>query len=179
MHISDDEDLAAGLVSNSKRPSNASLVKDYLALMAGADNPTTAGRAASFVSLTDGKVYVEFDTINRRLRRRVLESVARERHGEDAVRILRLLLDVGKMDEKQVRLKYAAHHKPFSEGVVQIAKVAMLANKDVRPLLSVMSSDCLISTQEIPKSADHNPTRTFYLWYVFPPRLIIVKPIII
>ncbi|KAL4065333.1 RNA polymerase III subunit RPC82-domain-containing protein [Scleroderma yunnanense] len=148
MHIPDDEDLAAGLVSNSKRPSNASLVKDYLALMAGTDNPTPTGRAASFVSLTDNKIHVEFEIINRRLRQRVLESVARERHGEDAVRILRLVLDVGKMDEKQ------------------LAKVAMMANKDVRPLLSAMSSDCLISTQEIPKGADHNPTRTFYLWHV-------------
>lgn len=102
MHIPDDEDLATGLVSNSKRPSNASLVKDYLTLMSNVDNPTTAGRSALFVSLTDNKVYVEFDIINRRLRRRVLESVARERHCEDAVRVLRLLLDVGKMDEKQV-----------------------------------------------------------------------------
>ncbi|KAI6043039.1 RNA polymerase III subunit RPC82-domain-containing protein [Pisolithus marmoratus] len=148
MHIPDDEDLSAGLASNSKRPSNTSLVKEYLGLMANADNPTHAGRAASFLSHSDNKVYVEFDIIGRRLRRRVLESVARERHGEDAVRIVRLLLDIGKMDEKQ------------------IAKVAMMANKDVRPLLSAMSSDCLISTQEIAKSTDHNPTRTFYLWHV-------------
>ncbi|KAI6019632.1 RNA polymerase III subunit RPC82-domain-containing protein [Pisolithus orientalis] len=148
MHIPDDEDLSAGLASNSKKPSNASLVRQYLGLMASADNPTPAGRAASFLSHSDNKVYVEFDIISRRLRRRVLESVARERHGEDAVRIIRLLLDVGKMDEKQV------------------AKVAMMANKDVRPLLSAMSSDCLISTQEIAKSTDHNPTRTFYLWHV-------------
>lgn len=79
-------------------------MKEYLGLMACADNPTVAGRAMSFVSLSDNKVYVEFGIIGRRLRRRVLEAVARERHGEDAVRIIRLLLDVGKMDEKQVRL---------------------------------------------------------------------------
>ncbi|KAG6333528.1 hypothetical protein ID866_5564 [Astraeus odoratus] len=148
MHIPEDEDLSAGIVSNTKKPSNASLVKDYLALMASADNPTAWGRATSFVSLSENKVHVEFDLISRRLRRRVLESVARERHGEGAVRIIRLLLDVGKMDEKQ------------------IAKVAMMANKDVRPLLSAMASECLISTQEVPKTADHNPTRTFYLWHV-------------
>ena len=34
----------------------------------------------------------------------MLEAVTRERHGDDGVRILRLLLDTGKMDEKQVRL---------------------------------------------------------------------------
>lgn len=49
--------------------------------------------------------------------------------------------------------------------VKQIAKVAMMPNNVVRPLLSALSSDFLISTQEVPRSADRNPTRTFYLWY--------------
>ncbi|KAH7910164.1 hypothetical protein BJ138DRAFT_1009376 [Hygrophoropsis aurantiaca] len=147
MHIDDEDNLGVGIVTSSKKPSNASLVKDYLLMMSSADNPTPIGRAASFVSLVENKIRVEFETINRRLRRRVLEAVTRERHGDDGVRILRLLLDVGKMDEKQV------------------SKVAMMANKDVRPLLSALSSDFIISTQEVPRSADRNPTRTFYLWY--------------
>jgi DNA-directed RNA polymerase III subunit RPC3 len=42
----------------------------------------------------------------------------------------------------------------------------MMAPKDVRPLLAALAADSLISTQEVPKSADRNPTRTFYLWYV-------------
>jgi len=44
----------------------------------------------------------------------------------------------------------------------------MIATKDVRPLLVAMSSDSLISMQEVPKSADRNPTRTVYLWYADP-----------
>ncbi|KAN0075493.1 RNA polymerase III subunit RPC82 domain containing protein [Tylopilus felleus] len=148
MHIPDDENLSEGLVTTSKKPSNTSLIKDYLGLLACADNPTPAGKAASYVSLGDNKINVEFDTISRRLGRRVLEAVTRERHGDDGVRIVRLLLDVGKMDEKH------------------IAKVAMMANKDVRPLLSALSSDFLVSTQEVPRTADRNPTRTFYLWHV-------------
>jgi len=47
-----------------------------------------------------------------------------------------------------------------------------MANKDVRPLLSALSSDFLISTQEVPRSADRNPTRTFYLWWVIPKTMI-------
>lgn len=39
-----------------------------------------------------------------------------------------------------------------------------MSSKDVRPLLSAMSAGSLISIQEVPKSADRNPTRTFYLW---------------
>ncbi|KAG2076032.1 hypothetical protein BDR04DRAFT_1090858 [Suillus decipiens] len=148
MLISDDDDLSAGLVTSTKKASSASLVKDYLGLMSAVDNPTPAGKAASFISLIDNKVYVEFEIVSKRLRRRVLEAVARERHGDDGVRIVRLLLDIGKMDEKQ------------------IAKVAMMPNNVVRPLLAALSSDFLISTQEVPRSADRNPTRTFYLWHV-------------
>jgi len=71
-------------------------------MLSSADNPTPAGRAASFTSFGSSKVQVEFEVVSRRLRRRVLEAVTRERHGDDGVRILRLLLDTGKMDEKQV-----------------------------------------------------------------------------
>ena len=70
-------------------------------MLSSADSPTQAGRAASFMSLAGSKVQVEFEVVCRRLRRRVLEAVARERHGDEGVRILRLLLDTGKMDEKQ------------------------------------------------------------------------------
>ncbi|KDQ60607.1 hypothetical protein JAAARDRAFT_31565 [Jaapia argillacea MUCL 33604] len=150
MEILDDEDLTAGLYlpSSQKKPSTMSLIKDYVGLLACADNPTPIGRATSFVSFGGSKVQVEFEIICRRLQRRVLEAVTRERHGDDGVRILRLLLDSGKIDEKQ------------------ISKIAMMAAKDLRPLLSALSTDALISLQEVPRSADRNPTRTFYLWYV-------------
>ncbi|KAI9064257.1 hypothetical protein FKP32DRAFT_1626167 [Trametes sanguinea] len=149
MHLPDDVDLAAGLVlQSSKKQPTMTLIKEYLGILASADNPTAAGRAASFVSLGGSRVQVEFEIIAKRLQRRVLEAVARERHGDEGVRIMRLLLDTGMMDEKQ------------------ISKIGMMAPKDVRPLLSAMSAESLVSLQEVPKSADRNPTRMFYLWYV-------------
>ena len=103
MQIPDDVDLADGLVLVSpKKSSKLSHIKEYLGLLSGADNPTRAGRAAAFTSFLSSKVQVEFDIVCKRLRRRVLEAVTRERHGNEGVRILRLLLDTGKMDEKQV-----------------------------------------------------------------------------
>jgi len=146
--LSDQEDLASGLISKTKNPSNTQCIKDYLGLLACADNPTPAGRATAFLSHASSKVQVEFETICKRLRRRVLESVTRERHGAMGVRILRLLLDSGKMDEKQ------------------ISKVVMMPNNAVRPLLANMSAQSLISTQEVAKSTDRNPARMFYLWHV-------------
>jgi DNA-directed RNA polymerase III subunit RPC3 len=139
-------------------------------MLSYADSPTPAGRAVSFVSLSGSKVQVEFEIVCRRLRRLVLEAVTRERHGDDGVRILRLLLNTGKMDEKQVSIHFIFVF--FSQTISdllptqQISKVAMMSPKDVRPLLSAMSAESLISIQEVPKSADRNPTRTFYLWSV-------------
>lgn len=103
MQLSDDADLSQGLILKpSKKHSNVNLLKDYIGMLSSADNPTPAGRAASFLSMAGAKIQVEFEIVCRRLRRRVLEAVTRERHGDDGVRLLRLLLDTGKMDEKQV-----------------------------------------------------------------------------
>ena len=79
------------------------LLKDFCGILAAADNPTPAGKAASFVSLGGSKLQVEFEIIGSRLRRQILEAVTRERHGDDGVRIISLLFSTGKMDEKQVR----------------------------------------------------------------------------
>ncbi|KAF7322685.1 RNA polymerase III subunit C3 [Mycena chlorophos] len=149
LSLADEENLVAGLILRTKNPTNSACIKEYIGILSGADNPTPAGRNGVFLSFNSGKVHVEFETICRRLRRRVLESVTRERHGVEGVRILRLLLDTGKMDEKQ------------------ISKVVMIPPNQVRPLLATMSAEAIISTQEVPKSADRNPARMFYLWHVF------------
>lgn len=148
MLLTDNRDITSGLLYSSKKVQLSTCVKDYLGLLSAADNPTPAGKAGAFVSFGGSKLQVEFETIARRLRRSVLEAMAHEKHGPEGVRIIRLLAETGKMDEKQV------------------AKVVMMAAKDVRPLLAALAADSMISTQEVPKSADRNPTRTFYLWYV-------------
>ncbi|KZS99017.1 hypothetical protein SISNIDRAFT_480604 [Sistotremastrum niveocremeum HHB9708] len=150
MFLRDDDNLSKGLVQ-SKSASNSAALKEYLGILASADNPAAGASSAPFISIGGGgtgKVHVEFALACKRLRIRVLESVVRERYGEEAVRILRILIDTGKMDEKH------------------LAKVAMLPHKVVHPLLSAMSQDSLISLQEVPKGNDRNPNRTFYLWFV-------------
>lgn len=141
--------LKAGLVQPSGvRATTMTLIKDYLGLLSATDNPSPSGRAGAFVSFGGSKVQVEFEIIARRMRQRVMEAYTRERYGDEGVRVIRLLLSMGKIDEKQ------------------IGKVAMMPAKDVRPLLSAMSGDNLVSIQEVPKSADRNPSRTIYLWCV-------------
>ncbi|KAJ8078439.1 RNA polymerase III subunit C82 [Marasmius tenuissimus] len=170
LNSADDEDtLVSGLVqSSSKTPSAAACIKEYVGMLASADNPTPAGRASSFLTFTSGggssssqnnKIQVDFEVLARRLRRRLLEDITLEKHGPSGLRIVRLLLSLptaeGKLDEKQ------------------IAKTVMMAAKDVRPLLTALTADGLVCTVEVPKSADRNPTRMFYLWYVDVERALI------
>lgn len=85
-------------------------VKDYVSLLCNDDNPTPAGAASAFMAPVttggggQGRVTVQFGTIGKRLRMRVFESVVRERFGEDAVKVVRILIDKGKLDEKHVSL---------------------------------------------------------------------------
>lgn len=107
--IPEDEDLSRGLYYPSKRkPSHMELLKEYLGMLASADNPSPSGKAGSFVSLSGSKVQVEFDIIHRRLQLQALEAACRDRHGNEGVRVMRLLLETGKMDEKQVKRSFPA-----------------------------------------------------------------------
>ena len=106
-HVHDDNDISTGLVyGTGKKPSVMSMMKEYLGILAMADNPTPVGRASSFISFVgnSGKVQVEFEIIGKRLRRRAYEGLVRERYGDDAVRITRFLLSTGKMNGDQVYL---------------------------------------------------------------------------
>lgn len=48
----------------------------------------------------------------------------------------------------------------------QISKVAMLSPKDVRVITASLSAASLLELQEVPRTTDRTPARTFYLWHV-------------
>jgi len=152
IQLSEDDDLVSGLAyPSSQKPSTMTALKDILGILSSADNPTPFGRANSFISFAGSqtsKVFVEYELICRRLRRRVYEAVVKETHGDPGIRVVRFLLEHGKM------------------GGDQLAKVAMMTAEQIRTLLTSLSEDSLVSIQEVPKGADRNPQRTYYLWYV-------------
>jgi hypothetical protein len=51
-----------------------------------------------------GRVAIEFEAISRRLKRGVLEGAVRDRWGDHACRILRVLDEKGKLHEDHVRI---------------------------------------------------------------------------
>ncbi|XP_069508882.1 DNA-directed RNA polymerase III subunit RPC3 isoform X2 [Ambystoma mexicanum] len=77
-----------------------------------------------------------------------LESVVQERFGSRCARIFRLLLRKRHLEQKQVE------------------DFAMVPAKEAKDMLYKMLSENLVGLQEIPKTPDHAPSRTFYLYTV-------------
>ncbi|KAG8863734.1 RNA polymerase III subunit C82 [Tulasnella sp. 330] len=159
-------DLESGLIlsrshstSSSKTPPTPK-IRDYLTLLTNADDDNTAtGRAAAFMAGAtsgadgQGKVTVEFEVIGTRLKQKAFEGALRDRFGDDAVKVVRILLDKGKLDEKH------------------LAKISLMAPSTLRSLLTKLSTASLISLQEIPRGADRaNPKSTIFLWYIDLPK---------
>lgn len=82
--------------------SSSHQLKEYLNVLCAADNPSETGRKNAFMAWVGGKISVEFELVAKKLRLGVLEGFVRERWGDVGVRIVRVLLDKGKMDEKHV-----------------------------------------------------------------------------
>ncbi|KAJ3597912.1 hypothetical protein NHX12_001428 [Muraenolepis orangiensis] len=82
------------------------------------------------------------------LARATLESVVQERFGSRSARIFRLLLRKHHLEQKQVE------------------DFAMIPAKEAKEMLYTLLSENLVLLQEIPKTPDHAPSRTFYLYTV-------------
>ncbi|KAI1885910.1 hypothetical protein AGOR_G00208620 [Albula goreensis] len=84
------------------------------------------------------------------LARATLESVVQERFGSRSARIFRLLLRKRHLEQKQVE------------------DFAMIPAKEAKDMLYTLLSENLVQLQEIPKTPDHAPSRTFYLYTANP-----------
>uniref|UniRef100_A0A673HIT9 DNA-directed RNA polymerase III subunit RPC3 n=1 Tax=Sinocyclocheilus rhinocerous TaxID=307959 RepID=A0A673HIT9_9TELE len=82
------------------------------------------------------------------LARATLESVVQERFGSRSARIFRLLLRKRHLEQKQVE------------------DFAMVPAKEAKYMLYTLLSENLVQLQEIPKTPDYAPSRTFYLYTV-------------
>lgn len=150
--MSEDDNLASGLATRGSSKSNASLLKEYISMLSTSDTLSPSSVSSSFLSSgstgMSSKVQVDFIGIYRKLKLAVLEGYVRERWGPLAVRIVKILLAMGMMDERQ------------------LAKVAMISPDSIRPLISVLSGASIITSQEVPKGKDFLPSRTSYFWHV-------------
>lgn len=96
-----------------------------------------------------GELYAfDLTRAHRHLRLLILETYISVRFGGPSARVFRILLKKRMVEERQ------------------IAKLAMLTGKDVRERLYQLLQLGLVQLQEVPRTVDHAPSRTIFLWTV-------------
>ncbi len=109
------------------------------------------------------------------LQAKVIESVVQQRFGDLSLRIFRLLRMKKQLEQKGVR--FLDPHGRSSAALTlncgtqhmharQIADLALIPVSETREYLYKMLSCEFVHLQEVPRTADHAPARTFYLWSV-------------
>lgn len=96
---------------------------------------------------------VEYRHLARKLRHLEIERLIASRFGGSALRVIRVLLAKGKLDEKRLQ------------------EISLMASKDLRQLLSHLEGAGFIDLQEVPRDSQRQPSRTLYLWFYDPDRV--------
>jgi predicted ArsR family transcriptional regulator len=90
----------------------------------------------------------DFDSLFSELRMSHIQSLCRARYGSLAARLFRCLLHSARLEE------------------TQLAELCTAPRKEVRRLLYQLHAAQLVSLQEVSRSSDRQPQKTFYLWGV-------------
>ncbi|KAL2314377.1 DNA-directed RNA polymerase III subunit rpc3 [Schizosaccharomyces pombe] len=99
-----------------------------------------------------GEWAVNFTHLTDMLRAIEYENFIEQKFGERAIRLLRIIKDKGKIEEKQ------------------LANIALLRQRDLRTVLQAMAEIGALELQEVPRSSDRAPSKTFFLWFHRPDR---------
>ncbi|EIE21445.1 hypothetical protein COCSUDRAFT_43175 [Coccomyxa subellipsoidea C-169] len=91
---------------------------------------------------------VDTGAITRAIRQQHIEALVRERFPPIGMRVFRLLCAKKQLEQKQV------------------ADYAMVPVRDARELLYRMLRAGFLTLQDVPRTADHSASRTFYTWRV-------------
>ena len=95
---------------------------------------------------------VNFSALSRQLRLLELERTIFTRYGDEALRVIRILQEKGKLDEKAV------------------TNIGLINQKVIRAILTTMHKSGHLELQEIPRDNHRQPSRTMYFWFFDPER---------
>ena len=95
---------------------------------------------------------VDFPSLSTHLRLLELETIIGARYGPLALRIIRILQEKGKLDEKA------------------IGSFGLMNQKLMRSILTTMHEAGHLELQEIPRDNHRQPSRTMFLWFFDPER---------
>ncbi|KAA8913219.1 RNA polymerase III subunit RPC82-domain-containing protein [Sphaerosporella brunnea] len=94
-----------------------------------------------------GEWSVNYKELGKTMRNLELEKIVEERFESTGTRLLRIIKDKGKLDEKQ------------------IANIALLKQNQIRAVLSGLHECGHIELQEVPKALPPQATRCYFLWF--------------
>ncbi|KAK4702468.1 DNA-directed RNA polymerase III subunit RPC3, partial [Phenoliferia sp. Uapishka_3] len=142
-----------------KTPKGTAEVVSEICKVLGCEDDFNFGHGRAFLKSAGGdgvmaKWQVEYGPLGAGMKRALVEALILDKEGVTAMRCWRILEAKGKLEEKH------------------LARLAFLPVKDAREVLGRLSSTALIEQQEVPRSADRAPSRTFFLWYVDYPKVV-------
>jgi DNA-directed RNA polymerase III subunit RPC3 len=99
------------------------------------------------------KYVVEYADLSLHLRNAEIFRIISSRFDKYSVRIVRVLLDKGKVDERDLQ------------------EIVLMSAKELRQTLSMLQQAGFVELQEVPREAQRQPSRTMYLWFYDPDRV--------
>ncbi|KAI5852298.1 RNA polymerase III subunit RPC82-domain-containing protein [Tricharina praecox] len=135
-----DEDMEPEALEKQKR---IKLIKQHLLLLQEDSFKFLIGEGNRGM----GEWSVNYKELGKTMRSIELEKIVEERFESTGTRLLRIIKDKGKLDEKQ------------------IANIALLKQNQIRAVLSGLHECGHIELQEVPKSIPPQATRTYFLWF--------------
>ncbi len=112
------------------------------------EQPPVVAVSASDSDRSEATYTIRMSDLCRELKMQHALSVAKEKTGALGGRIFRVLHTYQRLEEKQ------------------LSEIAIAPKKRVREVLYALLHAKFVSLQEIPRGADRNPSRSFYLWGV-------------
>ena len=90
---------------------------------------------------------IDYQKLAVELRNQQVYSIIHDRFGNDALRLVRVLMGKGKLDEKGLQ------------------EIVLMSAKDLRQLLAKLKTAGFLELQEVPRENQRQPSRTIYLWF--------------
>ncbi|KAH0610892.1 uncharacterized protein H6S33_011319 [Morchella sextelata] len=139
----DHEEIDDADPEASKKKKRMAIIKQHLQLLAEDSfkflkHESTRGM---------GEWSINYKELGKLIKQLEVEKVVEERFGSMGTRLLRIVKDKGKLDEKQ------------------IANIALLKQKEIRATLSGLHEAGHLELQEVPKTATPQVSRMFFLWF--------------
>ena len=94
-----------------------------------------------------GEWQIDYPHLTNTLRTTEIETIVFQKYGHLAPRLLRIIKEKRKIDEKG------------------LSSIALLRQKDIRHILTALHESDILELQEVPKRLDRQPSMTYFLWH--------------